>query len=229
MKGSTGIEHSPDTITESRVTRDGAAPRRRNAEATREAIFEAAREVFMSRGYHGTSIRTVAEQAGYTHGTIYLYFRDKDDLLYQLSEEYFRQLLARLRGLPRTLDAVDRLRETLRALLQFGLEYPDHYHLMVSMRPPHASDTARRFGPMADEVTGLLFDVVTRAAARTGVTLDDPQVDAFALLATTHGVIEFYRANVLEAGVAQSVVERTIALMLAGIAATDDRKSAAQR
>jgi AcrR family transcriptional regulator len=186
-----------------------AAPKRRDSEATREAIFEAAREVFIASGYNGASIRKVAKQAGYTHGTIYLYFRDKDDLLYQLSEEHFRQLLTRLRALPRTLEPVTRLREALRTILHFGLEYPDHYHLMVSMRPPHLASSAQRFGPMAEEVSGLLFDVVTRAAERGGFRLDNPRIEANGLLALVHGLIEFHRSEVLE---------RAIDLMLAGMA-----------
>src|SRR4051794_12365941 len=50
------------------------SPRTRNSERTRAAILEAAAEVFEAVGYEGSSIRKVAERAGCTHGTLYLYF-----------------------------------------------------------------------------------------------------------------------------------------------------------
>jgi AcrR family transcriptional regulator len=46
----------------------------------RNAIFEAALEEFGSSGFAGTSMRSVAERAGLAKGTLYLYFKDKDEL-----------------------------------------------------------------------------------------------------------------------------------------------------
>ena len=106
--------------------------RQARGDETRQAILDAARDVFVSDGYEGALIRKVAQAAGYTHGTIYLHFRDKDDLLSQLSEEQFRVLLERLRALPRSLDARARVAAALRQFVLYGLEFPNHYHLMFS-------------------------------------------------------------------------------------------------
>src|SRR6187455_325534 len=94
------------------------------SDETRKAILEAAREVFVDDGFERASMRRVAQRAGITHGTIYLHFRDKDDLFYQVSEEQFRVLLERLRGLPRTLDPVSRTMAALRTFVEYGLDYP---------------------------------------------------------------------------------------------------------
>lgn len=196
-----------------------SAPRKRNSDVTREAIFEAAREVFVASGYEGTSIRKVASKAGYSHGTIYLYFRDKDDLLLQLSEEHFRQLLTRLRALPRTLTPGARLRAALSTVLAFGLGEPHHYHQMMAMRPPHLVGSPQRFGPMAVEVSGLLFDAVVLAAEREGLTLADAAVETEGLLAIVHGAIELHRADVMDADRATAVATRAIELLLAGLLA----------
>jgi AcrR family transcriptional regulator len=193
------------------------APRKRSSDATREAIVAAAREVFVANGYDGTSIRKVAQKSGYSHGTMYLYFRDKDDLLSQLSEELFRLLLTRLRTLPRTLPPIARLRKALRIVLTFGLESPHHYHMMMSVIPPHLDASPRRFGTMATDVSGFLFDSVIRAAERDGISLEEPAVATEGLLALVHGAIELYRAGVMDAARAESVGMRAINLMLAGM------------
>lgn len=49
-------------------------------EATREAIIEAAYQLFIQNGYHGTSMRDIAAGAGITAGSIYNHFTDKEQI-----------------------------------------------------------------------------------------------------------------------------------------------------
>ena len=80
--------------------------------ARQEEILDAARRVFAERGFKGTTIADVAEAAGIALGTIYLYFKSKDEIfavlgqrLHALIAEAFNQ------GDPEpTLDATVRLR-----------------------------------------------------------------------------------------------------------------------
>lgn len=57
--------------------------RRRNPEASRAAILEAAREVFNERGYAGATVREIAKRAGVTHGLVMRHFGTKEQLLVQ--------------------------------------------------------------------------------------------------------------------------------------------------
>jgi AcrR family transcriptional regulator len=59
------------------------AKRRRDPEASRAAILEAAREVFNERGYAGATIREIAKRAGVTHGLVMRHFGTKEQLLLQ--------------------------------------------------------------------------------------------------------------------------------------------------
>ncbi len=58
-------------------------------QALRQAILTAAGELFLEQGYERFSLRKVAERIGYSPTTIYLYFRDKDDLLFTVVDEGF--------------------------------------------------------------------------------------------------------------------------------------------
>ena len=51
---------------------------------TRERLLEAARSLFVQRGFGGTSIRDIAEEAGYSQGAFYSNFPDKEALLLDL-------------------------------------------------------------------------------------------------------------------------------------------------
>jgi AcrR family transcriptional regulator len=65
-----------------RLTRKEAKAR------TRQALLEAAAEVFANEGFHGASIDTIAEAAGYTKGAVYAHFANKDDLYLALLDEH---------------------------------------------------------------------------------------------------------------------------------------------
>jgi len=78
-----------------RPRRSGAAssPRRRPQEArserSRAQILEAALKMFSSVGYHGTSMRDIAREAGVSTGNVYHQFPDKERLFRALLDQYF--------------------------------------------------------------------------------------------------------------------------------------------
>jgi AcrR family transcriptional regulator len=102
--------------------------RLREKVALREEILEAARELFVKEGYESVSMRRLAQEIEYSPTTIYLYFRDKQDLIHQLCDETFSLLIRRLKDLHLDLgDPLEGLRKAGYAYVQFGLEHPDHY------------------------------------------------------------------------------------------------------
>src|SRR5580704_10338192 len=99
--------------------------RRRPARAVRagdkrERILDAAVRVFAKKGFHATRVSEVAKAAGVADGTIYLYFKSKDELLVRLFEDRVERLLAFLqRELPSSVGAAGKLRRIIE--LQLGL------------------------------------------------------------------------------------------------------------
>lgn len=106
------------------------ARREREKENLRQEILDAAREMFANEGYQNVSMRKIADKIEYSPTTIYLYFKDKSDLLHQICEETFARLGQRVSeiaaGEP---DALQSLRKGLRAYIEFGLEHPNHYEV----------------------------------------------------------------------------------------------------
>jgi AcrR family transcriptional regulator len=176
--------------------------------------------VFADDGFEQASMRKVAQRAGITHGTIYLHFRDKEDLFYQVSEEQFRTLLDRLRGLPRTLDPLSRSSAALRTIVDYGLDFPNHYALLYAMPSAWRSgQIERRFGPMADEVYAYLTDAIGRAASRGLLHVADADLDTFVLLSAIHGIIELHRTGVASRDEAIACAERLTHLLITGLTA----------
>src|SRR2546426_11642539 len=70
----------------------------------RAAILRAAIDVFAGRGFFNAQVADVARAAGVAAGTVYLYFRSKDDLLVSIFEKTMREALAAGRAAVADLD-----------------------------------------------------------------------------------------------------------------------------
>jgi TetR/AcrR family fatty acid metabolism transcriptional regulator len=81
----------------------------------RDAILRAAIDVFAERGYFNAQVADVARAAGVAAGTVYLYFRSKDDLLISIFERSMRDALGEVRALDTgRSDPYERLRRFAR-------------------------------------------------------------------------------------------------------------------
>jgi AcrR family transcriptional regulator len=107
----------------------GVAERKsRHKESTRQEILDAARDLFVGEGYENVSMRKIAEKVEYAPGTIYLYFKDKAEILDTLCQQTFEKLRLRMEAIQKDSgDPVEGLRRGLRTYIQFGLDNPNHY------------------------------------------------------------------------------------------------------
>jgi AcrR family transcriptional regulator len=127
----------------------GSAERRtREREETRERILDAAREMFVDRGYEATTMRAIAERIEYTPTAIYHHFLNKEALLAELSAQDFRALATSFQKLARIPDPIDRLRRCGQAYVEFGLRHPMQYQFMfMTRKPPEVMQALRSADP----------------------------------------------------------------------------------
>jgi len=93
----------------------------------RERILAAALKVFARRGFFNAKVSEVAKEAQVADGTIYLYFKNKDDLLISLFEDRMDFLIARLTDeIARAGGtALQRIRRMILEHLRIAVEWPD--------------------------------------------------------------------------------------------------------
>ena len=144
----------------------GSKERRdREREALRREILAAARELFISEGYERVSMRRIAERIEYSPTTIYLYFRDKSEILDEICEQTFARLARSLELIEaKGLDPLDGLREGCQAYVQFGLRNRHQYRLtfMVSSESVERGAESRYEGSMGERAFGFLERSVGR-------------------------------------------------------------------
>ena len=73
--------------------------KKREKERRRQQILSAAKSLFAKRGFHQTTMEEIAKEAELSPGTLYLYFKSKDELFAELSLSIIRYLIMRLENL----------------------------------------------------------------------------------------------------------------------------------
>ena len=83
-----------------------------------QRILEAAVKVFARQGFHQSTVAQIAKEAGVADGTIYLYFKNKDDILVQFFNYINRQVLDRFRtAVEQADDSLGKLHNLIRSHL----------------------------------------------------------------------------------------------------------------
>lgn len=102
------------------MNRDSAEENQSPAPDKRERILRAAIKVFAQNGFYATRVSEIAKAAGVADGTIYLYFKNKDDVLISIFEQGIKSLLGILREIAASDEPIeDRLKHIIE--LQLGL------------------------------------------------------------------------------------------------------------
>jgi AcrR family transcriptional regulator len=118
--------------------------RARQKKFLRQEILDAASELFVRNGYENVSMRRIADKIEYSPTTIYIYFKDKAELLEQVCKETFGRLVQRLsKIMEQPGDPVERLKRGLVAYIEFGLQNPHHYRATFMMPLPEGFDKAK--------------------------------------------------------------------------------------
>lgn len=167
------------------------ARREREKENLRQEILDAAREMFAAEGYKNVSMRKIADKIEYSPTTIYLYFKDKSDLLHQICEETFDKLARRLEQITAAeQDALAALRKGLRAYIEFGLEYPNHYEVtFITPLIENIEKEERSFeNSLGQRAFGFLKKGVAEAIAAGKIKKGDVDLISQTLWAGIHGL-----------------------------------------
>jgi AcrR family transcriptional regulator len=113
-------------------------PKESERKDVRTLILNRAKALFLTDGYKRITIRRIAAEIGYTPGTIYLYFKNKEEILYELHNEGFKLLYKHKLNIANSgiNSALKRLRAGGRMYISFALEHPDYYEVMFNMPEP---------------------------------------------------------------------------------------------
>jgi AcrR family transcriptional regulator len=103
--------------------------------AKRQAILDAAAELFASRAFHEVRLEDVAAAAHIGKGTVYIYFQNKQALFLELLRDGFRRLLERIRPQLDCGCAWETLTLIVREIVRWATQHPEQFELMRTFTP----------------------------------------------------------------------------------------------
>lgn len=183
----------------------------------RSLILKGAMEVFLEEGFENTSIRRIAERIEYSPGTIYVYFKDKDEILHDLHHLAFDQLMAVMQKTEVHPEPIDQLYAIGESYITFALENPELYELMFVVRAP-----MKAIHPDCDWEEGFrtyhyFKGVLSKAIDKDQLKPVDPEVLCVTLWAAVHGLVTLYlreRFQMLPAGQIEPLLRHCIRQLL---------------
>ena len=179
-----------------------AVRREEEKERRRAEILDAAETLYAKKGWDGLTVDQVARTARLSRALVYVYFRDKEDLLFAIGERAMRLLrdrfLAAIAGTARGMDQVDAIG---RAYMGYAHEFP-HYFDFCTRFQSHSVETDSSTNEGAcqvagDQVLGTVVQAIETGIRDGSIRADvgDPILLALTLWAFTHGIIQIAMAK----------------------------------
>ncbi len=167
----------------------------RDKEEMRSLILTTAMKLFVEEGFGNISIRRIADKIEYSPATIYLYFKDKDEILYALHTEGFEELYKRQLGVQSIDDPRERLKKHGEIYIRFALDHPEYYNLMFIERGP-----AKKFAENDQWTVGRrsyeFFQQDVQRAIDAGVLpRGSANIATFSLWSLAHGIVALILRN----------------------------------
>lgn len=172
--------------------------RRERAKADkRRRIVEASRKLIAQNGFEKTTVQQIADEADIAVGTLFLYVRDKSDLLMLLFSERMEEAVAEA---ARFLDAKKPMKRSLlrffERLMHFYEEDPGLSLLFwreLLLSPPESR-------AKVDQITGSVIEALQKRVERAKTDSEiaahvDPSIAALHLYAILHATISFHLVN----------------------------------
>ena len=161
-----------------------------------ERIRRAGITLFRARGYHGTSVRAIAQMVGVEAASLYHHFPSKQEILYGI---FNRTMDSLLDGLQRALAANSGFEERLRAAIRFHvlfhIEHQDEAFISHSELRSLAEPNRRRTTAKRDRYEAMLREFLASGAKAGVFEIRDVRLTTIAILTLCSGVSDWFTAR----------------------------------
>ena len=160
-------------------------------EEIRKMILNASMKLFIDEGFEKVSIRKIANIIEYSPTTIYLYFKDKNEILFDLCEEGFIMFEKLNSNLLKINNPLKRLHKMGENYVGFGLQHPEYYDLMFIQNAPMEKLAQMNDGKWihGDRALDLLRTIIKECMTKKIIKRGDVDSVTMAVWGMVHGLV----------------------------------------
>ncbi|EGQ26682.1 TetR/AcrR family transcriptional regulator [Mammaliicoccus sciuri] len=133
----------------------------------REQISQGAVKLFIAKGFHRTTTREIAKEAGFSIGTLYEYIRTKEDVLYLVCDHIYHEVKIRLSELDTNDNTVEGLRMAIAKYYELIDDMSDEFVVMYQESKSLPSEALRYVLTKELEMVEL-FEMIVRRCMEAG-------------------------------------------------------------
>ncbi|USB34131.1 TetR/AcrR family transcriptional regulator [Paenibacillus sp. YPG26] len=160
-------------------------------ELSRDRIMDAARHLFITKGYRAISMRSIGQHLGYSHGSLYYHFKEKAELFYAIVVQDFNhvELLFRQVISSPPVDGLTKVEQLMLEFIKFGMDHPHQYEIMFMLRDEEILSYCRA---EQSKCFDLFAAIVKKYMKEEGHPLAQHTSVPLSLFLGLHGFISFY-------------------------------------
>lgn len=171
-------------------------PKETERKDIKKLVLDKSKELFLKYGFDNVTMRSIAEHIGYSPAAIYIYYKNKSEIIFELYNTGFKMLYDRQQKINQFqyADPIIKLKAHGVEYIKFGIENPEYYDLMFIQHEP------QRFMKECHEVSerytdyGMLsFDFLRQninECQNAGYFLGyDVNTVAFSIWSAVHGMV----------------------------------------
>lgn len=157
----------------------------------KKMILDASIKLFVEEGFEHVTIRKIADLIEYSPTTVYLHFKDKDEIFFQLHQLGFQKLGEMNSSLATIENPLMRLYKMGENYIEFGMTNPEFYDIMLIQRAPmkvlaQSKDCDWTHGEAA---FGALKQVIEECMAKGFIKKGSVEIVAMAIWGMVHGLV----------------------------------------
>jgi AcrR family transcriptional regulator len=195
----------------------GRSSREQDRENKREAVLRTAARIFSERGYHGTSLELVAEELEITRPTVYYYFKNKDEILFEcvrialeMIEQAAQDVIERGGSAPEQLIAV--MKQYAEVMMQeFG-------NCLVRVGDtPLPAESRVKLRRLQSNIDRKLRGLIEQGIRQKAFAPCDSKLAAFAMAGALNSISRWYRPD--GELTPQQIADQFVSLLIGGLEA----------
>lgn len=166
-----------------------------HSDITGPRIRAAALRLFAEQGYAAVSMRQIAREVGVQVGALYNYTPDKQSLLVDMMQEHMQALLVNWDKVDPGGDALARLEAFARFHISFHLTRRDEVFIAYMELRNLEPENFARIEALRGRYEGIVEGILRQGQSENSVTIPDPKIAAYAVIAMLTGVNTWFRLD----------------------------------
>jgi AcrR family transcriptional regulator len=154
----------------------------------KDLILQSAHQLFLEKGFSEVSIRNIAEAIEYSPATIYLYFKDKNDIFYALHGEAFKIFNSAIASIVTIKDPLERLFTLGEKYMEFAFSHPKYYDIMFIIESPMQCDENSEDWKEGENALKFLESIVSECVEQGHFKNQSTTILSFSIWSYMHGM-----------------------------------------